>query len=193
MSSVMLVLLVAGCGDPGSDQFSGSAPTAQEIYGSCAYCHSGTAERMAARGGHHDLDIKCESCHADLKPNDPGPGHRRVPACADCHTTQITHHDGASSPAEQCQTCHTPHGSLNLLLIRQRITPPGGAAVSVTFNNLAGKADGSFASLTQPGSGVCEVCHTATNHYRRDGSGSPHFTFPCQTCHSHSTGFAPPP
>lgn len=190
ISGIALVFWIAGCGDSGSKQYSGSAPTAQEVYGPCAQCHDGTAERMLARGGHHDLSIKCDTCHEDLRPNDPGPGHRSIPACADCHSEQATHHDTATA-AEQCLTCHTPHGSTNLLLVRQRLTVPGGTRKEVSFTNLSGKANGSFASVSSPGTGVCEICHTNTRYFRSDGSGAPHFDFPCQTCHSHSNGFTP--
>ena len=61
----------------------------------------------------------------------------------------------------------------------------------IRFDNLDGKVDGSFASLSNPGTGICEVCHTTTRHYRADGTGSPHFTFSCLPCHLHAGGFNP--
>ena len=74
----------------------------------------------------------------------------------------------------------------------QAIVTPQGPTQPIVFTNLAGKADGSFASVSAPGSGVCEICHTSTNHYRADGTGSSHFTTSCIPCHTHEGGFNPP-
>lgn len=181
----------SGCGDQGSTRFSGTPATAVEVYGSCVFCHEGTGNRLFANGGHGSFDVSCESCHDDLRPNDPGPGHRAVPACVDCHSQQLSHHDPAPDPQSQCVLCHSPHGSPNLLLVRRSIRTPSGATATIDFTNLSGLRDGGFASLTAPGTGVCETCHTQTRYYRSDGGGEPHFEFPCYTCHPHSTGFVP--
>lgn len=182
---------VAGCGDTGSPRFAGSPVSAVEAYGSCVFCHEGTGNRLFENGGHGGFDLRCESCHDDLRPNDPGPGHRAVPACVDCHTEQVTHHDMPAEGRSQCVLCHTPHGSPNLLLVRTSIETPSGARAMVEFSDLGGLRDGGHASVTSPGTGVCETCHTETRYYRSDGTGEPHFEFPCYTCHTHATGFAP--
>jgi hypothetical protein len=83
--------------------------------------------------------------------------------------------------------------SSNIALVREEILTPEGER-AVEFTNLNGVADGGFVSVTPPVPvGVCQVCHTSTLFYRGDGSGEPHYTFPCYTCHTHSAGFAPPP
>jgi hypothetical protein len=87
--------------------------------------------------------------------------------------------------------CHDPHGSTNIKLVRETVTTPSGTDRAITFRSLEGLADASFASATAPGSGVCEVCHTTTRHYRADGSGEPHFTYSCLGCHRHNDGFRP--
>ena len=92
---------------------------------------------------------------------------------------------------KECTNCHTPHGSTNLFLVNEQIRTPSGGTRNVVFNNLLGLADGSFASVSQPGSGLCETCHTRTEFFRADGSGEPHFPYACFTCHPHAGGFAP--
>jgi predicted CXXCH cytochrome family protein len=186
-----LLALVAAC-DKGAPQYSGTVPPTNPVavYGECAYCHS-EAVTLAANGGHGSLEISCQFCHDDLEPDDPGPGHATVPVCSDCHTSQQTHMDPAAGTPQECLVCHTPHGSPNLLLVDTIIATPQGGEAPILFTNLEGRADGSFASASDPGSGICEVCHTTTIFYPSDGMGEPHFTFPCYTCHPHGAGFAP--
>jgi predicted CXXCH cytochrome family protein len=187
-----VALLAAGCGDKGAPIYEGDVAPLDPVavYGECAFCHEAQATQLAAHGGHGSLDVKCQQCHVELEPI-PGPGHASLPACADCHPEQQTHHDPAAGTLAECTVCHTPHGSPNLLLIDTVIRTPDGEPAPIEFTNLGGREDGSFASVSDPGSGVCEVCHTSTRYYRSDGGGEPHFTFPCYTCHPHPAGFAP--
>ncbi len=163
---------------------------AEARFGDCAICHNELAVK-AAVSAHGTLRINCGQCHTDLEPGNVGPMHRNVPRCADCHSQQQTHQDPAVGTTMECAGCHTPHGSTNLYLIREQILTPSGKTPSVQLTNLLGLADGSLASVSQPGSGVCEVCHTTTMFYRSDGSGQQHFPFACFPCHPHAGGFAP--
>jgi predicted CXXCH cytochrome family protein len=181
----------AGCGTEGATKYGGDPPTAEATYGSCTFCHGDLAVHMTDTGGHGSLDLKCEVCHEELTPGEAGLGHRAVPQCADCHERQQTHHDPAAGAAGECTVCHTPHGSENLFLVNQLIRTPDGDTSEVEFTNLRGRLDGSFASVSQPGSGVCEICHTRTDYYRGDGTGEAHFPFACFTCHPHAGAFAP--
>lgn len=122
--------------------------------------------------------------------------------CSDCHNL-ATHSSQATdtsygSWAQECLTCHTPHETTNISLVRPSIQTPSSGARSVDFRNTAGKADYSYATVTSPGSGVCEVCHTltrnsdATPRFRNTGGsdGGKHYTSRCTGCHTHSLGFA---
>lgn len=153
---------------------------------SCPICHADEAARLAEPSGHQPLP--CVECHAEVSPV-PGPGHRAAEACEACHAGTATH--APAGNAIPCAQCHDPHGSDNTQLVRDVLTTTLGTSVPILFDNLDGRADGSFASASAPGTGVCEVCHTTTRFYRADGTGDPHFTFSCLPCHRHGRGFQP--
>lgn len=158
---------------------------------SCETCHAAEAGRLAKPTLHHDRFAgACSSCHAEVAP-DPGPGHRATSACADCHSpARVATHVPPGNPLP-CVACHEPHGSDNIRLIRDVVRAPDGTDHPLVFDDLTGRADGSFASASAPGTGLCEVCHTRTAFYRVDGSGAPHYTTSCLPCHPHAAGFLP--
>jgi predicted CXXCH cytochrome family protein len=158
---------------------------------SCAICHPAEDAELAKPTLHHDRFAgSCSSCHAEVSP-DPGPGHRATSACTDCHSPArvATHVPPGISLA--CTDCHDAHGSDNIRLVRDVIHTTTGDDRPMLFENLSGKADGSFASASAPGTGLCEVCHTRTQFYRADGGGAAHYTTPCGVCHRHEAGFSP--
>lgn len=157
----------------------------------CAACHADEAARLAKTSLHHaKFDGRCSSCHAEATP-EPGSGHRTTSACTDCHARERVATHVPPGMAIPCTQCHEPHGSDNSRLVRETIRTSLGSDRPVRFDNLSGRADGSFASVSLPGSGLCEICHTRTQFYRADGSGASHYTVPCGRCHPHAAGFAP--
>jgi predicted CXXCH cytochrome family protein len=157
---------------------------------SCSSCHPDETARLAKANLHHDeFTGKCSSCHAAAKA-EPGPGHRAISACTDCHAEErvATHAPGVGIP---CTQCHEPHGTDNIRLIRDVVQTLQGVDRPIQFDNLTGKADGSFANASSRGTGLCEICHTTTQFYRADGSGASHYTTSCLRCHSHAAGFFP--
>ncbi len=158
---------------------------------SCAICHTAEAARLAKSGLHHTkFAERCSACHAQATP-EPGPGHRATAACNDCHAAERVSAHTPSGKLIPCTQCHEPHGSDNASLIREMIHTPQGTDRTVHFATLDGRADGSFADASIPGTGLCETCHSQTQFYRADGSGATHFTDTCIRCHQHARGFAP--
>lgn len=122
--------------------------------------------------------------------------------CLDCHalSTHSSQHtsDKYGSVSFECLSCHQPHLTRNIFLVRETISTPRDGNKTVTFRNTDGKADQSYATATDPGNGICEVCHTQTRNsdgtprFRNTGEsdGGKHYTTRCTACHPHSKGFA---
>ena len=146
----------------------------------CADCHADTAA-LFAKTSLHSTNLSCNGCHDQLS-SSPGPAHRRVPDCTQCHP-DLTH-GPPNIEALACTRCHEPHGTDNIKLIRNEVTTLQGEIHSIDFGE-----DRVFVSASEPGSGICEICHTTTRFFRDDGSGDLHAPVSCPTCHDHSEGF----
>ncbi|UCH80676.1 MAG: cytochrome c3 family protein, partial [Nitrospiraceae bacterium] len=81
--------------------------------------------------------------------------------------------------ADNCTDCHNPmrDQTPNIKHVKTGLASFTGNTVWTNF------VDGA-------GNGVCETCHTATTYYNNTGSGLPHETAVCTTCHEHVNGFA---
>ncbi|MFN8643058.1 MAG: cytochrome c3 family protein [Candidatus Binatia bacterium] len=189
--TLAIAATLAACGH-GAPQHHGAPPPVDAVYGQCAFCHDGVAEPMYATGGHGGFTVSCETCHNEnLTPGRVGPDHRNVPVCVDCHTAEMTHMDPAAGTPQECLQCHTPHGSPNLYLINEAI---GAARTTVPIDFFASSAtvDGGFASASDPGTGLCEVCHDDVSlQQHRHRRAAPHHHLH-RRCHLHSAAFAPP-
>ncbi|KAA3618883.1 MAG: hypothetical protein DWQ05_05810 [Calditrichaeota bacterium] len=115
--------------------------------------------------------------------------------CQDCHT--YTNHMGQG--CTQCHNSHDPARS-NILLVRESLSTPNSGTKSVVFTSESGT--NSFADGNTTFDGICEVCHTNTNHHQNDGTapgGQAHHNGEnCLICHSHADSFeasadVPPP
>jgi len=127
--------------------------------------------------------------------------------CLDCHNLQ-THNSQYTSTkygnwSIDCMVCHTPHQTRNIYLVRENLLTPNSGQATVVFrqDDLAGGSNpensylGSYsgAGNTPYNDGICEVCHTRTNHYRNSSSGGDHThnqNTRCVGCHRHQIGFA---
>jgi hypothetical protein len=115
-------------------------------------------------------------------------GTRNNALCLDCHFEAT--HKGAN-----CLVCHQAHNTQNLSGIRGVVRTTDHSERPVRFSNIT--RAGSFADGNTTYDGICEVCHTTTRYYRRDGSGSAihadgkNYTGKdCTKCHNHLYGFA---
>lgn len=124
----------------------------------------------------------CNTCHAAGQS-----------AATKIRPTHIgTHGEGTASM--QCAQCHDTHGTANQHMVAKAISfHPNSSAYTINY------ATDSFIQTVYPYRGLCQVCHTATTHFRRgqasfDSSGWSvshsgfNGTTNCLTCHPHGTG-----
>ena len=96
--------------------------------------------------------------------------------CETCHAYKDHFGAGGMGGTDKtCRSCHTPHNTSNRFLIREVVNNrivsllPGGNYV---------RADRK---------GICQVCHTAADHWRNDGTDPiAHYTNGCPECHNHA-------
>ncbi len=92
--------------------------------------------------------------------------------------------------AEDCTVCHCSP-SPNLADVCEIISTPNGGDREVIFTSRTGAH--SFADGDETYDGVCEVCHTQTNHHRHDGQNpdpdSHYAGEDCAICHAHEDEF----
>ncbi len=160
----------------------------------------------------------CHACHKTDKNSSNDPNAIKSHNSANTHSVKWSANGGWGVAGGKygefaCTTCHTPHGTTNIYLIRGTINTPDGSswptsgtsAVTVDFRKKSasvapnpGSLDGVMASGTAGSTNVCQVCHSMTNHFRWDGSG-PDQTHTnvggeagadCTACHNHKNGFA---
>lgn len=148
--------------------------------------------------------VECSSCHAthDVTgaagiTND---GYllrstNDVNLCKNCHLNYGPHQ------GNDCLVCHKVHnsGSSNIFMIRNTIATPNSGNKAVVFTARTGT--NSFADGDATYNGICEVCHTATAHFKNNSLGTAHTgdASPavkaggnCIGCHSHKKAFPKP-
>jgi predicted CxxxxCH...CXXCH cytochrome family protein len=206
--------LNSGAGSACANCHAGSAP----VWGSgrlaCTSCHALNAAKLPngvsapykpnfASSGHGQFSAagNCTSCHdqnAAHISGSLGVNMRLSLAndnnlCASCHNNSalvttparqnmVSHVTAKGGlPTSDCKSCHDVHGTANLNMVKTVIN-----GVSISFSN----PSSGFVKLTAPYNGLCQVCHSATNHYKAGQVPDGHPTKYCTACHSHQGAVA---
>ncbi|RMF95376.1 MAG: hypothetical protein D6734_05660 [Candidatus Schekmanbacteria bacterium] len=154
----------------------------------CHSIHNASAGNLVAHGA--EQETLCKTCHNPTGPASSMPdvanhvvnGGTTIVECSTCHNPHET---------EQSTNAHTGQTADNLKLIRSDVTEDISAAVTpVVFQT----DPDDFAFATAPYNGVCQACHTQTDHHRNDGSApaqNHNIGADCTSCHTHDSGFMP--
>jgi len=91
-----------------------------------------------------------------------------------------------------CWDCHDPHGDSNIFMVRNNVTKANNAngmptawSSAVTFTNNATGTD----YANNSGTGLCNVCHQYTAHYKWNTGDSHNSSSACTSCHKHTYWF----
>ncbi|MEE9555472.1 MAG: hypothetical protein V3W18_14395 [candidate division Zixibacteria bacterium] len=138
---------------------------------------------------------------------------RRTNDSGNCGGPNSACHAIANHQTFECLTCHTPHNTTNIYMVRDTIQTPSSGNREVIFKTLgigdafndpdpvAGDPTSGVMADSSDGvfTGVCEVCHRTTTHHTNDGIGQDSTQLPavhndavdCTSCHPHDGGFSP--
>jgi len=141
--------------------------------------------------------VECSSCHQTHYAASTDGNLLRATnnntLCASCHVekgpTVTKQHAGFS-----CNTCHYTHSpdKSNIMMVRNSIVTPNSGTKTVVFGSNA--SANNYGDATGTYNGICEVCHTNTEHYTNTSGGTAdarHLpaTQKCVNCHPHNNGF----
>ncbi|MFQ6008864.1 MAG: cytochrome c3 family protein, partial [Candidatus Zixiibacteriota bacterium] len=150
--------------------------------------------------------VECTTCHsphyADSGGANEGAGDGYILRAANDNALCKACHTYEDHVGQGCRSCHQPHDPdrTNIFLIKETVATASRGSQSVVFVGESGP--NSFADGDETFDGICEVCHTATNHHRNNGTAPGDFDDSgnyvghfngqkCIDCHSHSDSFLP--
>jgi DmsE family decaheme c-type cytochrome len=154
-----------------------------EVSALCMTCHN-RAEHALWDGSQHDQrNLSCITCHSVHAPQGDGQikAKNQIALCSSCHrnVTNRQHrfnHMPIREGAMTCTSCHNPHGSTNVRLLR------AGTTVDESCTSCHADKRGPYLWEHAPVAESCVTCHEphGSNNERMLVSKVP---FLCQRCH----------
>lgn len=157
-----------------------------EASAACTACHNRSEHAMWDGSPHQLRNLTCTTCHSVHTPRSAEAQLVRatpMQVCADCHRDKVAKVDRSGHmPVREgkmtCATCHNPHGSANVRLLR------AGFSSAEACTSCHADKRGPMLFEHAPVRESCATCH--------DPHGSPNERmlvqkqpFLCQRCHSH--------
>lgn len=153
----------------------------------CTSCHN-RKEHAEWDGSKHDTrNMSCATCHSIHEPKtEKGQlkTEKITETCVQCHQKEVnkvhkTSHMPVKEGKMECTTCHNPHGSQNVKMLRE------GNSVNESCSTCHAEKRGPFLFEHAVGRENCVTCHDphGSNNDRMLVSKVPML---CQRCHNHS-------
>ena len=151
----------------------------------CSNCHDPNSPHISSAIGTYKRiavndNTLCSGCHNDAA-KVPTVAKQNVPT----HVVDKTSAEEAG-PTMDCKACHDAHGTGYTKMVRTQVVFNGSYS-SVSGLNYNGTV---FVQTSAPYRGLCQGCHTKTNHYRRNVAETGHPTKGCLGCHMHKAAYA---
>jgi hypothetical protein len=165
-------ILPNGVAAPYKGNFSSTGHGRFNASNQCTICHDQNSAHISSVLGLNmrlflpDDNSQCGSCHNDTT--------------ARAMSSHVLDKNATPTPG-LCKECHDVHGTGNLHMIRTFIK-----GTAITFTSMSS----GFVKTVAPYDGLCQVCHTHTNHYRAGIAESNHPTRNCLSCHTHTGSYA---
>ena len=163
------------------------AMTPRQVGELCTTCHNRTEHNNWDGGKHNSRNISCTTCHAvhEYKSEKAQLKKQSVQeTCVQCHRKEVnkvhrSSHMPVSEGKMECTTCHNPHGSQNVKMLRE------GNSINEACASCHTEKRGPFLWEHAVGRENCVTCHDphGSNNERMLVAKLPML---CQRCHIHS-------
>ena len=161
---------------------------AADVTAACTTCHNRGTHALWKGSQHEQRNVSCVSCHSIHKPRSTTAQLKAInqqQQCMSCHRDKVAKLDRSGHmPVREgkmeCSSCHNPHGSTNVRLLR------AGNSVNESCASCHAEKRGPFLFEHAGVSGEsCATCHDphGSNNDRMLVAKLP---FLCQRCHNHT-------
>jgi DmsE family decaheme c-type cytochrome len=149
----------------------------------CATCHDRSKHALWSGSQHDQRSVSCLTCHSVHTPVGPKQLKAKTEPelCATCHRNIVNklnrfNHMPVREGKMQCSSCHNPHGSTNVKLLKN------GTTVDEACSTCHAEKRGPYLWEHAPVANACVTCHDphGSNNERMLVAKVP---FLCQRCH----------
>ncbi|HXW07599.1 MAG TPA: DmsE family decaheme c-type cytochrome [Vicinamibacterales bacterium] len=161
--------------------------SAREASETCTTCHNRSEHQEWAGGKHDARNISCLSCHSVHQPKSEKAQLKtetQIETCVQCHFKEVSKvrkssHMPVQEGKMECSTCHNPHGSQNVKMLRK------GNSITESCASCHAEKRGPFLWEHAVGRENCVTCHDphGSNNDRMLVAKQPML---CQKCHIHA-------
>ena len=160
---------------------------AKDVTATCTTCHNRGMHALWKGSQHEQRNVSCVSCHSIHKPASPTSQLKAInqqQQCMTCHRDKVAKLDRSGHmPVREgkmeCSSCHNPHGSTNVRLLKT------GNSINESCASCHAEKRGPYLFEHAGVSGdSCATCHDphGSNNDRMLVAKLP---FLCQRCHNH--------